>query len=124
MHTAARLPDRVENVEQLEELLSDPTSAVVETMARLEGDLIVLMDGEKAMPWRDVPFEASAATSLMSFDAAGKHLHMLSCLEHDKSALLRIDWSSGEQHVLFNSERADITGLIFNARTFEPEAVL
>ena len=48
---------------------------------------------------------------------------MLSCIEHDKSALVRIDWSTGEERVLFKSERADVTDAIFNARSFEPEAV-
>jgi dipeptidyl aminopeptidase/acylaminoacyl peptidase len=81
------------------------------------------LDGENATPWREVPFEASAATAVMSFDATGKHVHMLSCLEHDKSALLRVDWSNGEERVLFKSDRADVTSLIFSARTFEPEAV-
>jgi hypothetical protein len=80
------------------------------------------LDGEKATLWRDVSFE-SMATSLMLFDAAGKHLHMLFCIEHDELALVRVDWSSGEEHTLFGSERADVTGLILNGLTFEPEAV-
>ena len=81
------------------------------------------LDGEQVTHWRDVPFDASGTTRLWSFDAAGKHLHMLSCIEQDKSALLRIDWSTGEQKVVFESRRADVTDAIFNARTFEPEAV-
>ena len=42
--------DRVEDVEQLEDLLSEPTGAAVETMARLEGDLILLGVGGKMGP--------------------------------------------------------------------------
>src|SRR5438874_484570 len=34
--------ERIENVEHLEELLSEPTEAAVEALARLEGDLILL----------------------------------------------------------------------------------
>jgi nucleoside-diphosphate-sugar epimerase len=34
--------DRIDNVEHLEDLLSEPTDAAVETMAALDGDLIVL----------------------------------------------------------------------------------
>src|SRR4051812_21618174 len=36
------LPERIADVEQLDELLSEPTDAVVETLARLPGDLVVL----------------------------------------------------------------------------------
>lgn len=41
---------RIENVEHLEELLSRPTPEVIETMGRLEGDLIVLGAGGKIGP--------------------------------------------------------------------------
>ena len=44
-------------------------------------------------------------------------------IEHDKSALLRIDWSTGAESLLFRSERADVTDAIFDARSFEPQAV-
>ncbi|MGY8661252.1 S9 family peptidase [Bradyrhizobium sp. UFLA05-109] len=81
------------------------------------------LDDGKVTHWRDVPFEAFAGTRLWTFDAAGSHLHMSSSLEHDKSALMRIDWATGKESVLFGSDRADVTGAIFNARTFEPEAV-
>jgi acylaminoacyl-peptidase len=81
------------------------------------------LDGDTMTPWRDVPFEASQSTWLWRFDASGHHLHMSSSLGQDKSALKQIDWSTGEERVLFESERADVTGAIFNARTFEPEAV-
>jgi len=50
MHSATRLPDRIDNVEHLEELLSEPTPGVVETMARLDGDLILLGVGGKMGP--------------------------------------------------------------------------
>jgi len=43
-------PCCIDNVEQLEELLSQPTPEVVETMRRLEGDLIVLGVGGKIGP--------------------------------------------------------------------------
>jgi nucleoside-diphosphate-sugar epimerase len=36
------LPDRIDTVEQLEDLLSEPTAAAVDALARVEGDLIVL----------------------------------------------------------------------------------
>ncbi len=44
------LPETIENVEQLEELLSRPTPEVIAAMGRLEGDLIVLGVGGKIGP--------------------------------------------------------------------------
>lgn len=44
------LPERIEDVETLEELLSRPTAEVVDTMRRLEGDVIVLGIGGKIGP--------------------------------------------------------------------------
>ncbi|HKB41366.1 MAG TPA: NAD-dependent epimerase/dehydratase family protein [Gemmataceae bacterium] len=42
--------ERVEDVEQLEDLLSEPTASAVETMARLSGDLTLLGVGGKMGP--------------------------------------------------------------------------
>ena len=81
------------------------------------------LDGEEVAHWQDIPFDASWTTRVWTFDAAGEHLHMQSCVDQDKSALLRIDWATGAQEILFESERADVTDAIFNAGTFEPEAV-
>jgi dipeptidyl aminopeptidase/acylaminoacyl peptidase len=81
------------------------------------------IDGDNVAPWRDVPFEASAATRILTFDRHCKHVHMLSCIEQDKSALMRIDWSGGEESLVFRSARADVTDAIFSARSFEPQAV-
>ncbi|NQU20187.1 MAG: NAD(P)-dependent oxidoreductase [Candidatus Nealsonbacteria bacterium] len=44
------MTDRVDDVEQLEDLLSEPTDGVVETMARLEGDVVFLGVGGKMGP--------------------------------------------------------------------------
>ena len=87
------------------------------------GSRLWRLDGEKVTHWRDVPYDAMMTTRLLSFDAAGRHLHMLSTLRHDKTVLLQIDWSTGEERVLFESERADITDAIFDVTTFEPDAV-
>jgi dipeptidyl aminopeptidase/acylaminoacyl peptidase len=87
------------------------------------GSRLWRIDGEKVTHWLDVPFDANLTTGIGLFDAQCRRLCMWSSLEHDKSALLQVDWSNGEKRVLFQSERADVTGAIFNARTFEPEAV-
>jgi dipeptidyl aminopeptidase/acylaminoacyl peptidase len=87
------------------------------------GSRLWRLDGEKVTHWRDVPFEANWTTRVWTFDVAGKHLHLNTSIAQDKSALVRVDWSTGEESVLFTSVRADVTDAIFNARTFEPEAV-
>ncbi len=50
MTGTARFPEVIRDVEQLEEMLSRPTEGVIETMRRLEGDLIVLGVGGKMGP--------------------------------------------------------------------------
>lgn len=44
------LPDRIADVEQLEELLSRPSAAALETIAALEGDILILGVGGKMGP--------------------------------------------------------------------------
>jgi nucleoside-diphosphate-sugar epimerase len=44
------LPDTITTESQLDDLLSDPTPAVVETMSRLKGDLLILGVGGKMGP--------------------------------------------------------------------------
>ena len=44
------LPGRIEDLRQLEEMLSEPTEGVIETMGRLEGDLVVLGAAGKMGP--------------------------------------------------------------------------
>ena len=50
MSAASRLPDRIETVEQLEDLLSEPTPGAVDMMSRLNGDLLLLGAGGKMGP--------------------------------------------------------------------------
>jgi acylaminoacyl-peptidase len=82
-----------------------------------------LIDGAQSTEWFDADFEARLYTGMVCFDASGRHLYMLSSQRHDRAALLRIDRSTGEERVLFTSDRADPSDLIFDARTFEPKAV-
>jgi nucleoside-diphosphate-sugar epimerase len=45
-----QLPDRIEDLEQLEELLSRPSDALVQTLERVDGDILVLGVGGKMGP--------------------------------------------------------------------------
>ena len=60
----AHTPPAVESVEQLEDLLSEPTAAVMEALARLGGDLILLGVAGKRGP-------TLARMARRAFDAAG-----------------------------------------------------
>ncbi len=52
----ATLPDRIADVEALEALMSTPSPALIETLARVEGDLMVLgVGGKMGQPWRAWP---------------------------------------------------------------------
>src|SRR5262249_15979089 len=50
MPNATRLPDRIESVEQLEDLLSEPTPGTVEAMSGLDGDVLWVGVGGKMGP--------------------------------------------------------------------------
>jgi nucleoside-diphosphate-sugar epimerase len=50
MPAAFEFPEKIASAEQLDELLSEPTPGVIETLARLEGDILVLGVGGKMGP--------------------------------------------------------------------------
>jgi len=60
-----QLPETIRDVEQLEELLSRPTPQVVETLGRIEGDILVLGVGGKIGP-------SLARMARRASDAAGR----------------------------------------------------
>ena len=69
--------DRIEDVEQLEEMLSRPTEGVIETMRRVEGDIVVLGVGGKIGPSlarmaRRASDEAGVARRIFGADAPGE----------------------------------------------------
>ncbi|MDQ0469571.1 S9 family peptidase [Labrys wisconsinensis] len=79
-------------------------------------------DGE-LHPWRDIGYEDSLATRPLFFNRANTHLHMLSSLDRDTAALLRIDWASGEESVVAEHPDADVADILWDAGTFEANAV-
>ncbi len=50
MTTLSALPERIEDIEQLEELMTRPGEALVDDLAQLEGDILVLGVGGKMGP--------------------------------------------------------------------------
>ncbi len=49
-HSPHPLPDHINSVEQLEELLSEPSPQVIETLGKHEGDMLILGVGGKMGP--------------------------------------------------------------------------
>ncbi len=99
--TFENLPERIEDVEALEELLSRPSQALVDDMARLEGDLAVLGVGGKVGPTlarlakRAAPKKRvigvarfSDATVRRRLEAAGVETVACDLLERDQVAKL------------------------------------
>nr|WP_041756643.1 S9 family peptidase [Bradyrhizobium sp. ORS 278] len=73
------------------------------------------------VPWCDVPYEASWSTRVATFDASARHVHLFSCLDRETTALVQMDWLTGEERVLFESTAADVTGWIWD-ESFRPVA--
>ena len=68
--TATTLPERIEDVEALEELLSRPTPGVIETVRGMEGPLMILGVGGKMGP-------TMARMAVRAAEAAGKALDVV-----------------------------------------------
>src|SRR5258708_7170267 len=63
--STAPLPATIASTDQLEDLLSEPSAGVIETLGKLDGDLIVLGVGGKMGP-------TLARMARRAFDAMGK----------------------------------------------------
>lgn len=77
---ASALPPNIESVAQLEELLSEPTDAVIETLAQLDGDLLLLGVGGKMGP-------TLARMARRAFDAAGVRRRVLGVARFSNDSL-------------------------------------
>ena len=87
------------------------------------GQQIYRMETGQPEPWRLIPFDDTPSTDLVFFDRRGEHLFVRSCLNRDRSALVRIDMATNSETVLAEHPRADIGQAIWDARTFEILAV-
>lgn len=73
-------PETIQTVEQLEDLLSEPTDAVIGTLSRLEGDLIILGVAGKMGP-------TLARMARRASDAAGKRRRIYGVSRFSSSAV-------------------------------------
>jgi len=64
-----RLPDAISGLEELEDLLSEPTPGVVRSMGDLEGDIIILGAGGKIGPSLARGYPRVSAKKLLAWTA-------------------------------------------------------
>jgi len=74
--------------------------------------------------WRIIPFEDDLTTWEIAFNRAGTHLSILSSVDRDTSALVRINMATGEEEVLASHPRVDIGDTyLLHPATFEVAAI-
>ncbi|MCB1623217.1 MAG: S9 family peptidase [Pseudomonadales bacterium] len=64
----------------------------------------------------------SLTTNLITIEGDGAHALMLSSIDRDKAALVRIDLATGKQSQIASSERADIERIWLEPKTYRPQA--
>ncbi|MFB6350913.1 MAG: S9 family peptidase, partial [Bradymonadaceae bacterium] len=62
-------------------------------------------------------------TAPSGFDKAGQTLYLLDSRGRDKAALAALDLDSGKKEILFETERADITGVVRHPTEKYPQAI-
>ncbi len=78
--TQSLIPDAIENVEQLEDLLSQPSPGAIESLGRLEGDLLLLGVGGKMGP-------TLARMARRAADASGARLRVIGVSRFSETGL-------------------------------------
>jgi acylaminoacyl-peptidase len=68
-------------------------------------------------PAFDIPHEDDLRTGVEGFERDDSHYHLMSSVGRDRSALFRVDAATGDRRLLAEHERADLHGLIRDART-------
>jgi acylaminoacyl-peptidase len=82
-----------------------------------------LIDG-RAEPWLRIPHADEMTTWPLMFDRSGDAWTMMSSLDRNRAALVRVDAATGTQTVLAEHDKADLgSARIWNPVTFEIDAV-
>jgi dipeptidyl aminopeptidase/acylaminoacyl peptidase len=88
-------------------------------------DVLVRDDGEG--DWRTllrIPADDAAVSGPVAFTGDGKWLIALNSIGVNTSQLVRIDLATGEQQVIFADLEADVTGVMLDPDTREPQVVV
>ena len=87
------------------------------------GQQVYRMETGRPEPWRLIPFDDQFGTAILNFDRNGGRLFARSSVGRDRSALVSIDMTTGNETVLAEHPRADVVDAILDERTFEIQAV-
>ena len=87
-----------------------------------DGNEIFRKNGGKWVSLVKIAQEDSLTTSTIGIEATGKTALMQSSVGRDKSALVRVDLTTGKSTVLGTSDQADVETVWVNPRTFSPQA--
>lgn len=74
-------------------------------------------------PFLEIPAADVLTTRPMGFDASGKHLYLIDSRERDTGALTSIDLATGQQTLIAEDPRADISGVLAHPTKNTIEAV-
>lgn len=69
-----------------------------------------------------IPYADSLSSGVLGFTVDGTAVHALESMGRDKTALVRIDYETGERTVIASSDKADIGGLMVHPTEYVPEA--
>ncbi len=72
--------------------------------------------------WLQIPYVDSMTTFATEFNRANTHLHMVSSVGRDTSAIIRIDWANKREGVIAQHPAADIGSYLVDAGTYEISA--
>ena len=89
-------------------------------------EMLYKVKGEKLdtlEPVLTIPFADSLTTGARHFTADGKAWYLASSVGRDRTALFKVDFATGAQTLVAEHPKADIDGLLTDARTLEVTAV-
>jgi acetyl esterase/lipase len=88
------------------------------------GSCLYRLDDGRAEPWIDIPHADELTTWPLLFNGGGDAFGMMSSLDRDRAALVRVDTRSWTQAVLAEHDKADVTATqIWNPVSFEIDAI-
>jgi acylaminoacyl-peptidase len=89
-----------------------------------QGLAILQWNGRTFKEIKSIAAEDVLLTDPLLVTRAGDAWYMASSIDRDKSAIVRIDWTTGEEKIVASHDRADIRGEMFDPATFELTAAV
>jgi len=91
-----------------------------------EGGVVVHLKADDGtyVPWKDIAPEDVATTSVVGYTRDSSGLLMLSSIGANAARLLRVDPETEEEQVLAQDERYDVSGVVLDPQTLEPQSVV